>query len=42
MLSLAAAVRVIAYAAPADMRKGFDTLSGLIREQLERDPLSGD
>ncbi len=35
-------MRVIAYAAPADMRKGFDTLSALIREHLGRDPLSGD
>lgn len=42
MLSLASSVRVIAYAAPADMRKGFDTLSALIREHLGRDPLSGD
>lgn len=42
MLSLSSSVRVIAYAAPADMRKGFDTLSALIREHLGRDPLSGD
>ncbi len=42
MLSLSGSVRVIAYAAPADMRKGFDTLSALIREHLGRDPLSGD
>jgi transposase len=33
---------VIAYAAPADMRKGFDTLSTLIREALGRDPTNGD
>lgn len=42
MLSLSGSVRVIAYAAPADMRKGFDTLSALVREHLGRDPLSGD
>ena len=42
MLSLSSSLRVIAYAAPADMRKGFDTLSALIREHLGRDPLSGD
>lgn len=42
MLSLSSSVRVIAYAAPADMRKGFDTLSALVREHLGRDPLSGD
>ncbi len=42
MLALSSSARVIAYAAPADMRKGFDTLSALIREHLGRDPLSGD
>ena len=34
--------RVYAYAAPADMRKGFEGLSGLVREELKQDPLSGD
>lgn len=34
--------RVWAYAEAADMRKGFDGLSTLVREQLGRDPLSGD
>ena len=29
------------YVPPADMRKGFDGLSGLIRGKLERDPLDG-
>ncbi len=42
MLGIPGLVKVIAYAAPADMRKGFDTLSALIREQMGRDPLSGD
>lgn len=42
MLSLSSSLRVIAYAAPTDMRKGFDTLSALIRHHLGRDPLSGD
>ena len=41
MLGAIGSVRVIAYAAPADMRKGFDTLCGLVRE-LGRDPVSGD
>ena len=27
---------------PTDMRKGFDTLAGLVRDHLGRDPLSGD
>ncbi len=42
MLGISGSVRVIAYAAPADMRKGFDTLSTLVRAQMNRDPLSGD
>jgi IS66 Orf2 like protein len=33
---------VWAYDAPADLRKGFDGLSGLVSQQLARDPLSGD
>ena len=35
-------VRVFAYAAPADMRKGYDGLSGLVSQELKRDPLSGE
>jgi len=35
-------VRVFAYASPADMRKGFDGLYGLVKEHLKADPLSGD
>ena len=35
-------VAVWAYGAPADLRKGFDGLSGLVSEQLRQDPLSGD
>jgi transposase len=35
-------VAVWAYAAPADLRKGFDGLSALVTQALERDPLSGD
>jgi transposase len=29
------------YVPPADMRKGFDGLSGLVKSQLNRDPLDG-
>jgi transposase len=36
------AVRVFAYGKPADMRKGFDGLYGLVKDQLQADPLSGD
>ncbi len=42
MIGSTRAVRVFAYSQPADMRKGFDGLYGLVREHLEADPLSGD
>jgi transposase len=35
-------VAVWAYGAPADLRKGFDGLSALVRQGLGQDPLSGD
>jgi len=35
-------VMVYAYAPPTDMRKGFDGLSALVTQGLQRDPLSGD
>jgi len=35
-------VRVFAYAGPADLRKGYNGLYGLVRNQMARDPLSGD
>jgi len=35
-------VRVFAYAHPADLRKGFEGLSALVRQQLGQSPLSGD
>jgi transposase len=31
-----------AYAAPADLRKGFDGLSALVANELRHNPLSGD
>ena len=36
------AVRVFAHAAPTDLRKGYDGLSALVREALDRDPTGGD
>lgn len=42
MLSFSPAVRYFLYRHQADMRKGFDSLSGLVREGLSKDPLSGD
>ena len=35
-------LRVLAYPAPADLRKGYNGLSGLVLQDLGRDPLSGD
>lgn len=35
-------VRVWAHARPADLRKGYDGLYGLVTEGMGRDPLSGD
>jgi transposase len=35
-------LRVWAYPAPADLRKGYDGLYGLVVSELGRDPLSGD
>jgi transposase len=42
MLSLSHCQRIFLARAPADMRKGFDGLSSLVRERLGKDPLSGD
>jgi transposase len=36
------ALRVWAYPAPADLRKGFDGLTGLVTTQLQHDVLGGD
>jgi transposase len=42
MIGSTRALRVFAYGAPADLRKGFDGLQGLVATELGRDPLSGD
>ena len=42
MIGSTRSVRVFAYGAPADMRKGFDGLYGLVKDHLKGDPLSGD
>jgi transposase len=34
-------VRVFACPAPTDMRRGFDGLSGMVRQVIQQDPLSG-
>lgn len=42
ILGTSHAVRVYAYPAPVDLRKGYDGLFGLVKQGLGRDPLSGD
>ena len=42
MLSLGSSHRYYLYGQPADMRKGFDGLSGLVLSSMGGDPLSGD
>ena len=41
MLSVPSTVPIFLYAQPTDMRKGFDGLSGIVREALGADPLDG-
>jgi len=42
MLSLSSSSRYFLYRYQSDMRKGFDGLSGLVRDSMIKDPLSGD
>lgn len=42
ILGTSRAVRVFAYPAPVDLRKGYDGLYGIVKQGLNRDPLSGD
>jgi transposase len=42
MLSLSLPGRVFLCTLPTDMRKSFDSLTGLVEQQLGRDPLAGD
>ena len=42
MFGLTSSHRYFLYNASTDMRKSFDGLSGIIRGQLKRNPLSGD
>jgi len=41
MLSLASGVRIFLYTPPADMRKGFNGLSGIVRSEFQSDPTDG-
>ena len=42
MFSLGSSHRYYLYEKPVDMRKGFDGLSGLVRNSMARDPASGE
>ena len=42
MFTLSSDQRYSLYAQPTDMRKSFDSLSGLVRNELNCDPRSGD
>lgn len=42
ILGTSRAVRVFAYPAPVDLRKGYDGLYALVKQGLKRDPLSGE
>ena len=42
MLSLGSSHSYYLYRAACDMRKSFDSLSGLVRNELDRDPASGE
>lgn len=42
MLSLGSSHQYYLYRSATDMRKGFDGLSGLVLDELGRDPLSGE
>ncbi len=41
MLSIPSAVRIWASRQPVDLRKSFDGLAALVRQELQQDPLSG-
>ena len=42
MIGFSRSIRVFAYAAPADLRRSFEGLSAIVRQELGRDPLSGE
>jgi transposase len=41
VLSIPSTVPIFLYTAPADMRKSFDGLSGIVRSELAADPTDG-
>ncbi len=41
MLNFSDNIRIYAYTRPTDMRKGFNGLSGIVREDFQADPTDG-
>jgi transposase len=41
MLSIPPTIPIFLYSRPADMRKGFEGLSGIVRQEFGADPLNG-
>ena len=41
MLNFSAALKIYAYTGVADMRKGFNGLSGIVRSEFQADPTDG-
>jgi transposase len=41
MIGIGARTRIFLYQGAADMRKGFDGLTGIVRDELSEDPLNG-
>ncbi len=41
MLNFSNDIKIYAYTRPTDMRKGFNGLSGIVREQFHADPTDG-
>ncbi len=42
MFTLTSSHRYFLYGHPTDMRKSFDGLSGIVQDQLQRNPMSGE
>ncbi|MFO0914173.1 MAG: IS66 family insertion sequence element accessory protein TnpB [Pirellulales bacterium] len=41
MLSIASGIKIFVYTRDMDMRKGFNALSGIVRSELQSDPMDG-
>lgn len=41
MLNISSEIKIFAYTHPTDMRKGFNGLSGIVREEFQSDPTDG-